>query len=75
MLYVNSWSVIALPQMLSHYGVNADFSLYLEYAGSMLEIVVNQAIVLWLLLRHAHKIMLTHSPLAEVRHVTNRLLT
>ena len=74
MLYVICWSAIALPLISSHYGVKADFSLDLEHADSMLEVVVNQAIIPWLLLRHSHKIMLTHILLAEVRHVTNPLL-
>lgn len=74
MLYVNCWSAIALPHISSHYGVKADFSLYLEHAGSMLEVVMNQAIILWLLLRHAHKIVFTYILSAEVRHVTNPLL-
>ena len=74
MLYVNCWSAIALPHISSHYGVKADFSLYLEHAGSMLEVVMNQAIILWLLLRHAHKTVFTYILSAEVRHVTNPLL-
>ena len=69
MLYVICWSAIALPLISSHYGVKADFSLDLEHVDSMLEVVMNQAIIPWLLLRHSHKIMLTHILLAEVSHM------
>lgn len=74
MLYVSQRSTIALPQAPSHYGVEVDFSLYLEHASFLSQTDPNRAIILWLLLRHARKIMPTHVLLVKARHVDNPLL-
>lgn len=74
MLYVNCRSTIALPQVPFHYEVKVDFRLYPEHASFLSQIELAQAIISWLLLRQAHKIMAIPILLVKASHVTNPLL-